>query len=162
MKKYLSLLLLCLFSSAAFAGYWIRANDGYIPDRAWAIGSDQNGQTLYLCQAQNGNSVSPGKLRNDFNGCHISYGGQELVKPVYRAYIGRHHGYWRFAENGDIPQNAWRVGHDSNGASLYLCRVDYQGVQIGKVRPGIGGCNIPFGGREIVKNRYLVFVQRTW
>lgn len=159
MKKYVFLLLLSLFSVSSFAGQWVHARNGRIPYRAWQIGRDTNGEALFLCKARYSNSTIPGKIRSGFNGCHISYAGREIIRPRYRVFVGRPNGYWRRARRGRVPLGAWRVGTDSNGTALYLCRAQYKGLQIGKVRPGIGGCNIAYAGKERVLRRYQIFTR---
>lgn len=67
---------------------------------------------------------------------------------------------WVRASGGYVPRNAMVVGRDMGGQPLYLCRARIYGLQPGKVRPGIGGCNIPFSNRVIVARRYRVFVAR--
>ena len=48
---------------------------------------------------------------------------------------------------------AGREGPEDGNDPLYVCRAAYPqgttGMHIGKTRPGLGGCNIGWGGREI-------------
>ncbi len=66
---------------------------------------------------------------------------------------------WVPASGGAIPPGAMQGGYESGGEPLFVCRVSYNGsVQPGKVRPGFGGCNFPFGGQEVTRPRYEVLV----
>lgn len=57
--------------------------------------------------------------------------------------------------HGKIPGNAFQVGFDTNNKRLYLCRAKVHGsVQPGKTWRGYGKCNVPYGGREIIANRF--------
>ncbi len=153
-----------LLTSNVLAGQWVGARRGFIPGTAWFLGRDTDGTRLALCRARYAGGIHPGKIRQGFVGCHISYAGREIVKRRYQVYIDRYRrrprGFWARARRGNVPARAWPVGYDSNGSTLYLCRVRYNGVQPGKVNRKIGGCDIAYGGREVHLNRYHVFVKR--
>lgn len=156
---------LMLTSLTSFAAHWEPAADGRIPPRAWAVGYEDDGAPLYLCQARYAGSVTPGKIRSDFNGCHISYNGREISQPRYRVFVNRGgeqpNGFWVRRDDGSVPPRAWRVGRDTDGQPLFLCRARIgNGLAPGKVRPGIYGCDVPYGGVERNFKRYEVFVRR--
>ncbi len=94
-RKGLTMLMLLLISSTAFAGYWAHAWDGSIPRHAWMVGTDTNQLPLYLCRGRYADGMQPGKLRRDFRGCHIAYGGKEIVLRRYQVYINRSQRYPR-------------------------------------------------------------------
>jgi hypothetical protein len=56
---------------------------------------------------------------------------------------------------------ALRVGTDTNGTVLYLCRAKlFNSIQPGKTWAGYGRCNVPYGGKEYVVAQYMVPDQR--
>ena len=64
---------------------------------------------------------------------------------------------WNKETHGKIPPDSYIAGKESDGKKLYICRVFHRGsLQIGKIRPGFGGCNIGFKGRELSKRKYQV------
>lgn len=68
-------------------------------------------------------------------------------------------GCWLPGWGGNVPRRAMVAGRDTNGAPLYVCKSRMMGsVQVGKVRPGINGCNIAYGSRVYTKRRYRVYV----
>ena len=60
--------------------HWLNAN-GNIPPVA-IKGGHENGQPLFICQADYAGGVHPGKLVG--NVCDIGYGGSEISLPNYR------------------------------------------------------------------------------
>lgn len=65
-------------------GYWTWAEwPGHIPNRAFEVGREADGQPLYTCRAEYANGMHPGKVRHGFSGCNIAYGGQEITVSRY-------------------------------------------------------------------------------
>ena len=66
---------------------------------------------------------------------------------------------WKPASGGEVPDGALAFGHERTGEALFVCRAEHAGgVHIGKVRAPFGGCNVPYGGKEIKKRDYEVLV----
>jgi len=64
---------------------------------------------------------------------------------------------FRKASGGQVFAGAFQAGTDRKGDALFFCSVNHKGgVHLGKVRPGIGGCHIGYGGREVSFNTYRV------
>lgn len=64
---------------------------------------------------------------------------------------------WVKDQGGSIPQEAYAAGKESDGKSLYVCRVFHEGaLSIGKIRPGFGACNFSNDGKELKKTQYHV------
>lgn len=64
---------------------------------------------------------------------------------------------WVHAQDGEIPPNAVKGGHDNE--DLYVGRARHEGALIpGKVVPSHGVCYISWGGVEHGKNEYEVWV----
>jgi len=67
--------------------------------------------------------------------------------------------YWVLCEGGAVPPNAIAAGQQSSGEALYVGRAYYENtVQVGKVAPHLGGCQITFKGKVITINSYEVIV----
>jgi hypothetical protein len=116
------------------------------PFDAIVTGHDIDGMPLNSCRAKfEGTQV--GKLRGDLNTCDISYnGGENPISPLQTLVAA-----WTDEINGAVPSNALAFGSDGlGGPTLYPCRayLNGEGYQLGKVRPGFGGCNFPYGGSE--------------
>jgi hypothetical protein len=68
---------------------------------------------------------------------------------------------WVQSANGDYPQNAIRLGKESDGEALFGCSAlvgppGKQTMQPGKLSRKIGGCNVPFAGTEHSIRNYQV------
>jgi len=64
---------------------------------------------------------------------------------------------WILTEGSQIPQGAIRGGNEADGSPLYIARsfVD-NSVQVGKASHKLKGAHIPYGGKEVVKDKYEV------
>ena len=70
---------------------------------------------------------------------------------------------WSQNTNGGIPQNAIRLGKDSDGEALFGCTAPVgpagrQTMQPGKLSRKLGGCSVGYGGQEYLMRDYHVFV----
>ena len=88
LKKYLAALFMVVVSVASVSAHmewkWVKASNGYIPDNAVVIGGrEANGQILFICRANYRGGVHPGKIRTEFGGCNIPWGGKEIVVRDY-------------------------------------------------------------------------------
>lgn len=136
---------------------WKAARNGQIPDGATKLGQEANGEPLYLARASYEGGVHLGKLRLDFGGVNIPYGGNEVTVADYEVFCGK--AAWEHASDGQIPDGALKLGEEANGDPLFAARASYQdGVHIGKVRLDFRGANIPYGGKEVAVNPYEVLV----
>lgn len=64
---------------------------------------------------------------------------------------------WLQAQGGAIPNGTITGGHEANGDQLFPCTAPYAGgFHPGKVRPGLGGCNIGYGGSEVMVYNYEI------
>jgi hypothetical protein len=119
-----------------------------------------NGQPLYICRGgtAEGYGLQVGKFRADFTGCDIGYGGAEITVPDFEFLVTS----WQSADFGAIPPNAVAGGYDTGSPAppLYYCRAQPAGAgwTPGKIRLGLGGCSIPYGGAELVEPHYEVLV----
>jgi hypothetical protein len=68
---------------------------------------------------------------------------------------------WMDASGGVVPPGAVQGGQEAppEFEALYVCRASFNNsVQPGKVRPGFGACEIPYGGAAFRVPRYQVLV----
>jgi hypothetical protein len=66
---------------------WMRASDGQVPADAMLAGKEASGEPLYVCRAEHNEGIHPGKLREAFRGCNISWGGREYTKSSYEVLV---------------------------------------------------------------------------
>ena len=138
---------------------WSNAND---PFDAIVLGTDIGGVPLHACRGTypvGTFGVTPGETRNDWTYCDIGYGGnEEGISEPYQTLVPA----WQDDTNGNVPSNAYRWGTDEGGYPLYVCRayLNNEGLQIGKVRPGLGACLIPYGGSEVSVSAYEVLTEQ--
>lgn len=64
---------------------WTPANFGHIPPRA-IRGGHENGNPLFICQAQYHQTMQPGKIVGQH--CLIAWGGREIAVPYYNVLVG--------------------------------------------------------------------------
>ena len=57
-----------------------------IPPGALQAGSEE-GKPLYVCRVAHGGGQHPGKIRSDFDGCHIAWSGQEVSITTYEVLV---------------------------------------------------------------------------
>ena len=155
------LLLLAPTTLLAFPAKWIKGSNGTIPEKAWRITNGKQQSEFYLCRAKYKASEQPGKIKAGYKGCRISYEGQELSITQYEVLTSTLTteplpGSWVHGRDGWVPEHAWRIGYATSGRPFYLCLADYKGLQPGKIRMGIGGCDIAVQGREISQRQYWV------
>lgn len=173
MKKISYLLLSIGFFLSLFTGFvaagrwdWVRSQRGNIPIDA-LIGGEEHSparQHLFICKAKFRGGVHPGKIRPGFGGCNISWGGSEFSVPNYKVLLNGDY-EWIESSGGYIPRNAVQGGreHLPGRQPLFVCRSIFRGgLHPGKIRPGFGGCNIAWGGREHTIGLYELLVRRDY
>jgi len=138
---------------------WVFAASGSVPLDAIQGGAEPDGTAVYICRAFFNNGVHPGRVRPGMTGCDIGWGGSEHLIPFYQVLVPR----WVSADNGNIPPNAYSLGYEVPSVDgrqlLYPCRGYLNGsLQPGKVRPGLPGCSVGWGGKEIFLNPYEVLI----
>jgi|GEM_PF-1800811 len=110
---------------------------------------------LFVCRARYRGGMHPGKVVA--GRCNIGYGGREVALAGYQQLVAsKGMVTWVRAARGAIPRGAVQGGQE-NRAPLYVCRANHAGGQ----HPGKivgGGCNIGYGGQELVKRQYDVLV----
>ena len=168
MRAIIPLLILL---ATAFAGLavpstaqaeWIGSDGGHVPRGAVRAGREHapGGEALFICRARFKNGIHPGKVRRGLGGCNVPWGGRENTVRSYEVLVGRGFG-WRRARDGNIPLDAVLIGRENGRDMLFTCRANFKnGRHPGKVRPGLGGCNIPWGGREHTVREYQVLIAR--
>ena len=73
-----------------------------------------------------------------------------------------HANQWQTYRN-HLPIHAFAIGSDTDGKTLYACRGRFNNsIQIGKTWANYGKCNIAYGGKEYLLNRFDVMVKQSW
>jgi hypothetical protein len=122
---------------------------------------------LYTCRggAAEGYGLQVGKFTTGSTGCEFGYGGAEVSVPDFEFLVMS----WQAANGGAVPPSAVQGGVDTPppGSTvkppLYFCRGKIKdgatvSVQLGKIRPGLGGCLVPYSGKELSIGSYDVLV----
>jgi hypothetical protein len=141
---------------------WASAANGNIPQGAYSYGFEAPspgsfgfGPALYPCRGFLNGGLHPGKVRPGFTGCDVGWGGKEvpvnpyevlIAGPFYQLPVDN----WPLAA-GSLPVQYGPVmgGFEIDGQPLYICLANFNnGEHPGKFRPGLGGCNIGWGGAE--------------
>ena len=133
------------------------------PD-AIAAGREPDG-VLYACRGLVNGDMHVGRIRGDFAGCHVGYGGKEIeIKPFEVLSLS-----WKPAEAGPagalVAGTEWAPGVETpfTAASLFICRASFQGgVHSGQARAGQKGCSFGFGGKRIVVGTYELLQASPW
>jgi len=138
---------------------WVYEKGGAVPLDAVAGGAEGNGTLIYICRAFYSGGVHPGRVRPGTGGCHIGWGGTEHVIPFYEVLVPE----WASASNGSVPTGAYPYGEEANaGPFLYSCRGYLNGsMHPGKVRVGLPGCSIGWGGKSVLSTPIRSFWKRT-
>ena len=66
---------------------WERATNGHVPENALIAGREADGQVLFICRAKYNGGIHPGKIRAEFRGCNIPWGGNEITMPEYEVLV---------------------------------------------------------------------------
>lgn len=146
---------------------WVDASNGAIPNEAIYGGNEEGGPgqatNLYVCRAPYNGGIFPGKIRQAFRSCHITFDGLEINATKYQVLVNLPTSWvdmrWVAARGGAVPEGAYVAGKDSppNDEGLYICRAPYNGgIHPGKLKPSNKGCNIGWGGKEIMVDNYEV------
>ncbi|MCA9705882.1 MAG: DUF3421 domain-containing protein, partial [Myxococcales bacterium] len=144
--------------------YWWQPVDARgIPSGALVAGEfSERGEPFFAARIEHRGGVHMGKVWGQFGEAHVPYGGVDVVTRKYAVLMARREAplSWVPAAGGHVPKGAVQGGHESNGAALYVARAPYggDGTHPGKVRPGFGGANIPWGGKEVRVDPYEVLV----
>jgi hypothetical protein len=144
-------------SRALQTNEWVMACGGDVPANARPGGSEKDGTALYIARAKIEGGMHIGKVRADFKGAYIPWGGKERKVPYYEVYVGPQK--WVPGKGGNIPIGAIVAGMEADGEPLYVVRAEVEaGIHIGKVKRGSKGALIPYGENEISKEEYEVLV----
>ena len=67
---------------------WVSVYNGEIPFDALPAGSEQHGNTLYICRGEVDSEWRSGKIRKTYGGCSVLYAGKDLTAPWYEVLVG--------------------------------------------------------------------------
>lgn len=124
---------------------------------------------LYACRVAVGQDMHVGRIRSDFGGCHIGFGGKETElgpaetlaatwRPALEAVQEGFQGaFVAGAERTAVAGGSFAMGR------LYLCRARYQGgIHPGQIRSGERECSFGFGGRRVTTAMFDVLQSASW
>ena len=135
--------------------FWVAESGGNVPKGTYATGKEGYGPLLYSCRAQFEGGLHPGKVRPKLGGCHIPYGGKEIIINYYEVLVASP--VWVPGVGDKMEPRAIKTGKEAYGPALYSCRAKFErGTHPGKIRPGFGGCMVPYGRKEILVKTYEV------
>ena len=139
---------ICLFTYTFFVstlGY------GYVNSSltsALIIGTNTNGDTLFLCRTSLFNEEQVGITKAGSNQCTITYEGKIYALTRYTIPNQSEFGHYIWASTTD---KAIKVGQDSQGKSLFLCQSNLNGHFLpGVTWAGYNYCNIIYQNKEVI------------
>lgn len=139
---------------------WVAASRGHIPKASLAAGRDASGEQSYVCRARLANGAeTPGTIRQPRVGCSLVHGGIVWTIGAYQVLRDDGPKVIRWLATTEVPQRAYQVGREADGAAVYLCRAKRAdgSVHIGKLNGR--GCTYGVGGREAKAADFEVLVK---
>jgi hypothetical protein len=149
------------YSFGPYQSQMVYYGDYYWPADAIVAGKDSDGSLLYMCTAYYQSGFQPGKTRQDWNACDVSWGGSEHYVTDYSVMIPNFSAPVRsltdqvqcqgYANITPCGLNPVPTGVDSDGGVLYSCLVyDSQTGQgiLGKTKAGWTSCSYALNGVE--------------
>ncbi|KAK3092131.1 hypothetical protein FSP39_025434 [Pinctada imbricata] len=138
---------------------WQSTNGSNIPDHAVRGGYDSDRRPLFVARASHNGEWVPGKAAYHLPGCHIPWGGEEIIKQDYEVLVfhARENGFldWQKCHGGECPSKAFFCH-----PGVYPARAYYEGgLHPGKCYPPHGCAYISYGGKEISLKDYEVLYQ---
>eukprot|EP00727_Mastigamoeba_balamuthi_P012978 m51a1_g8302 putative xylem cysteine proteinase 1-like (469) ;mRNA; f:43175-44846 len=137
-----------IFPLIATSSWWVRVNNGAIPQGAIEGGKDQ-GWPVYVARASYQNILIPGKALA-WNGAtmYVGYGGSEVALSDFEVLVGTSP-RWVTVYAG-YALHGGSAGTDLGGNPLWVARISYNGAMtLGKAGNHLWGIYIPYGGKEI-------------
>lgn len=140
------------------------------PEIADAIPAGQETELpLYACRVAVGQDMHVGRIRSDFGGCHIGFGGKEAELGPAETLAAT----WRAGADslqegfqgalGAGAERATLAGGSFAMDRLYLCRARHQGgIHPGQIRSGERECSFGFGGRRVTSVMFDVLQGASW
>jgi hypothetical protein len=112
---------------------WVDASAGYVPPGAVPnkpLG--EGGIAIFVCHAQSGSDVIPGKLLPNY-GCYYGDGTKELLTRDYQVLVPIGCAVdWIPSPTGVVQAGAVACGQDSQG-TFYSCRVEQADRDVGEL-----------------------------
>lgn len=143
----------------ASATAWVPTRRGMPLPRHALRGGSEPQRHLFICRARYKRGLHPGKIVAGY--CNIGWGGREILRARYDVLVVRQPSAVRWTSYRSRHfhrTRSVRAGFEP-GRTLDICRARYRGgLHPGKVVDG--RCNVGWGGREILLNRFEVLVHR--
>jgi len=141
---------------------WVLAHGKQIPQGAIVAGED-SGHQLYVARAFQDGGLQLGKASNWFSkGAVIGYDNEEIQLDTYEILIGNPQAIQWVDVIGDFnPNNVGARlvdgGKENDGTPLFIAQAPINGsLTPGKIRQGLGGAFVPYGGKEHKVKEYRV------
>jgi Protein of unknown function (DUF3421) len=84
---------------------------------------------------------------------------QIILSVILLLSVTTAHAQWERVHRSVTPAYAFRGGNEADGSPLYIARIQHEGgVHIGKARQNAAEAFIPYGGAELIVDRYDVYV----
>lgn len=128
-------------------------------DRALVAGHEgHDGSPLWVCRAQQGRDLVPGKYIPKYKQAFIPFNGKEIaVQNIEILFASSANVRWVAAANGTVPARAVPGGRTATGEVLYVGRAPHKNsLTPGKVHASHGCMYISFGGLEHSVKSYEV------
>ncbi|XP_075216250.1 uncharacterized protein LOC142321767 [Lycorma delicatula] len=138
------------------APLWIWSSDGKVPPNAVAGGFDK--ELLFVGRFIYKSALTPGSVYPSKGVCCAEWGYGERKNSDYEVLCGCNV-VWIPDSKGSVPAGALPAGKSEYGETLYVGRVQYQGVTIiGKVHKSHRVCYFAYNGLDLSDASYEVLL----
>lgn len=138
---------------------WIGSGNGHVPDGAVAAGRTSSGEELFIGRAHHCGALTPGKIHKSHGCLYIPFGGSEVSVKSYEVLVAPPKAQWIRATAHNIPFNAIRGGHDSDGSEIFVGKAFHGGDIIpAKVIRSKNVAYVSYNGQEIAKHEFEVVI----
>jgi len=134
-----------------------------IPESAIVAGRDRDNHPIYIARAYQGDSLQIGKASPAFReGAAIGYAGKVVELRKFEVLVGddraiRWVSFSYQLNLEELQAKPVEGGKESNGAPLYVARVQYNGgVHTAKIGEHLPAAHLAFSGTEVLVDDYEV------
>ncbi|XP_030378720.1 uncharacterized protein LOC115627237 [Scaptodrosophila lebanonensis] len=139
-----------LDSYEALTGFhyqWLPGSNGSVPLGAVKVGRNVDGEYLYAGRGYYAGSLTVGKVHPSHGCLYIPFGSEEV--KIFQYEVLSQPESWLQANASSMPEGALVAGHDSDGDTIYVGRIERNGDFLPvKVVPAKQTAYVAYGSLE--------------